>query len=277
MGWDDDVKRFKESLLEKGFAKPSKVIDIGEKYEIVTGIPEDKAGGLDSRLMPNLHQKWLPEVNIEGPYNDQLYKSYNEQVFYENFIQPLFKLYKYGINKKHFDIIQSLHTHNWEKKINIEVLGPEKALFKKENGEVKSLTVGEIEVTLILVTHFLDDLYKYSARKIARRFGSSVSWVGDFRKRIQKAYGKMISTQIDDHLEMQLQRCEGILDTFMEKARDGDPYAAKIVKEFMDKEDQYIMPTLEQLPVKDSEEKNAAAMKRLEEIFSRKKELEDKK
>lgn len=271
MGWNKDLTHFQKvnELIEE--SQPSKAVDIGEKYTLVTGIDEDKAGGLDARLMPNLHKRWIPSKLVAGPYNGQLYKDSAEQEFYENFIQPLFIAYKTGQYKKHFDAEDNILRHNWDKHVNIDALGPEKVLFERRDGNQKSVSVGEIETTLILVTHFLDDLYKYSYYKIARRFGSSVRWVSEFRKRLQRAYGKMAAVGIEEHLERQLGRCEGILDTFMEKARDGDPYAAKIVKDFMDKEDQYIMPTLEQVPVKDTEETRNAAMDRLEKIFERKK------
>lgn len=256
-------------------SEPSQVIDIGENYELVTGIDEDKAGGLDSRLMPNLHQRWIPSELSQGPYNDKLYKNSAEQEFYEGFIQPLFQIYKTGQFKKAMAAKERILTYNWEKKINIEVLGPEKALFQRADGMPKSLTIGEIEVTLILVTHFLDDLPKYKKSIIARRFGSSIAWVDSFRKKIQSVYGKLASISIEEHLEKQMMRCEAILDTYMEKAMSGNTQAAGVVRVFMDKEDQYIMPTMDQIPAKDTEEKRDAAIERLEKIFERRK-IEDK-
>ncbi|MFX0022181.1 MAG: hypothetical protein ACFE9S_07630 [Candidatus Hermodarchaeota archaeon] len=251
-------------------SKPSDVINVGEKYELVTGIDENKAGGLDSRLMPNLHKRWIPSDHTQGmPYNAQLYKNASEQEFYEGFIQPLYQVYKTGQFRKGMNFRNGIFTHNWEKHVNLEALGPEKYLFKKADGR-KSACIGEIEVTLILVTHLLDDLYKYRKSKIARRFGATVEWVGAFKKRIQSVYGKLAQISLEDHLEKQLGRCESLLDTYMERAKDGDHYAAKIVKDFMDKEDQYIMPTVEQLPAKETEEERSRAIKRLEDIFERK-------
>lgn len=260
-----EIEKAKEPIK----AVPSQVINIGEKYELVTGIDEGKAANLNARLLPNLHNKWIPsEEGYGGRYNKELYKSSEEQEFYEEFIQPLFKIYKEGQFHKHVDAKENILRHNWDKKVNIEALGPEKALFQKADGSNKSVSVGEIEVTLILVTHFISDLYKYNYRRIARRFGATVGWVGAFRKRIQSVYGKMASISLEEHLDRQLGRCEGILDTFVEKARDGDHYAAKVVKEFMDKEDQYIMPTLEQLPVKDTPEEREETLKRIKKIVS---------
>lgn len=217
----------------------------------------------------------MPEVLGQGPYNSQLYKNSTEQEFYENFIQPLFNIYKTGQWRKHFDVEENIQRHNWEKHVSIDVLGPERALFEKDDGSRKSLSVGEIETVLILVTHLIDDLYKYRISKIAKRFGASVEWVKSFRKKIQKAYGKMAAIGVEEHIERQLGRCEGILDTFIERARDGDHYAAKIVKDFMDKEDQYIIPTLDQMPAKETEESRNATIERLEKIFGRKR-IEDK-
>lgn len=251
-------------------SEPSEVIDIGEKYQLVTGVDEDEAGGLDSRLLPNLHKKWMPSETIQGPYNSKLYKSSGEQEFYEGFIQPLFNAYRTGKYRHGMAAKEGIQTHNWEKRVNLDALGPEKALFVKDDGRTHAL-LGEIEIVLILAVHVMDDLTRYGIAKVARRIGCSIKWVRDFRKKVQQAYGKMAIKSVEDHLETQMSRCEGILDTFMTKARDGDPYAAKIVKDFMDKEDQYIMPTLEQMPAKETEEKRNEAMERLEKIFERKK------
>lgn len=281
MNLGKDIKTFKEihDILQED--KESQVIDIGEKYQLVTGVNE--AANLDAQLLPNLHKKWIPSELSQGPYNKQLYKDSIEQEFYESFIQPLFIAHRTNKYRKNADAQDNILRHHWEKRISIDALGPEKVLFERQDGNYRSVSIGEIETTLILVTHFLDDLYKYSYRKIARRFGASVAWVKEFRKRLQRAYGKLASVGLEEHLERQLGRCEGILDTFMERARDGDHYAAKIVKDFMDKEDQYIMPTLEQLPAKDTEETRNAAMDRLENIIKGKlerkeemKKIEDK-
>lgn len=256
-------------------SKPSQVVDIGEKYQLITGRDEYTAGNLSPKLLPNLHQRWIPSELSEGrPYNKQLYKDAAEQEFYETFIQPLFAIYRTNQYKKKLCAGDKISRLHWEKKINLEVLGPEKVLFDKPDGDCYAC-VGEIETTLILTVHLMDNLYKYGISKIARRFGCSTSWIIGFKKKIQKAYGKLAVVTIEDHLEKQLNRCEGMLDTFLEKARDGDPIAAKIVKDFMDKEDQYIMPTLDQMPAKDTEEKRNETMIRLEKIFARK-QIEDK-
>lgn len=281
----DPQYRFVEKRLgvEKTFrkltkpieSKPSQVIDIGEKYQIVTGMDEDKAGGLDPRLMPNLHKRWMPSDLNEGrPYNAQLYKNAAEQEFYEGFIQPLFKAYKTGRYKVGLSIRDNIQTHHWEKLVSLNALGPEKALFENKRGR-KRVYIGEVETTLILIVHLMDDIVRYKISKVALRFGASIYWVKKIRKKIKEIYGKLIPEKIEDHIEKQLERCEAMLDTFITKAKDGDPYAAKIVKEFMDKEDQYIMPTLEQLPAKDTEEKRNEAIERLEKIFERKK-IEEK-
>lgn len=269
MPWNDNTNRFKESIKAKQKTGPSAVIDIGEKYQLVTGMDEDKAGGLDSRLMPNLHKKWIP-ICEEGPYNNKLYKNASEQEFYENFIQPLYKIYltaKYSKNLDQKDGIQKIH---WERRINLDVLGPEKALFEGTDKRTHAL-MGEIEIVLILAVHIIDDLTRYQESKVAKRIGCSINWIKNFRRRIQNSYGKMIMRNAEDHIELQMNRCEAILDTFMTKAKDGDPYAAKIVKDYMDKEDQYIMPTLDQIPAKETEEKRNETLKRLEKIFERKK------
>lgn len=268
MGWDKDIKHFQKLNQALEQAGPSKIIDIGEKYELVTGIDENKAANLDARLLPNLHQKWLPsELSMGGLYNAQLYKDAIEQEFYESFIQPLFKIYKHGQFSGHFAGEEKIMTHNWEKKVSIDVLGPERVLFEKDDGDKRALTVGEIETTLILTVHLIDDLYRYGTNKIARRFGASVKWVKGFRKKIQKAYGRMASISVEDHIERQLGRCEGILDTFLTKARDGDHYAAKVVKDYIELEDKYIIPTVDQLSAKDTQEDRDEAMERLSKIM----------
>lgn len=274
----NDMQKDIAELKKPIESEPSEVIDIGEKYQIVTGMDEDKAGGVDPRLMPNLHHKWMPSELWEGkPYNDKLYKDAAEQEFYETFIQPLFKIYKFGLYTKHSDAQSNIMRHNWEKKINIEALGPEKALFERDNDSKRSLSVGEIETTLILTVHLIDNLYRYRTSKIAKRFGSSTAWVNSFRKKIQKAYGRMAAISIEDHVERQLGRCEGILDTFITKARGGDPYAAKVVKDYIELEDKYIIPTVEQLSAKDSQENKEETIKRLEEIFTKRIENKNEK
>lgn len=268
----DEINEAKKPIIDP----PSKVVDIGEKYQLLTGKDEDTAGNLNSRLLPNLHQVWIPSELSEGrPYNKHLYKDAAEQEFYKTFIQPLFNIYRKGQYKKYMSAKDGIQRHHWEKRINLEVLGPEKALFDRPDGDCYAC-VGEIETTLILTVHLMDNLYKYNIAKIAKRFGCSMQWVTDFKKKIQRAYGKLAAIAIEEHLEKQLNRCEGLLDTFLERARDGDPIAAKIVKDFMDKEDQYIIPTLDQIPAKDTEEKRNEAMERLEKIFARK-QIEDKK
>ena len=253
----------------------SQVVDIGEKYELMTGRRESDAGNLDARLLPNLHKRWIPSVNYQGPYNAKLYRNGIEQEYYETFIQPLFRIYKKICAQKHFAKIDGFQSHQWDKTVDIDALGCERALFEREDGTRKSVKIGEIEITLILAVHLMDDVSTYRYEKVARRFGSSIEWVRNFRKKLKKIYGSLMQRSAEEHLELQMERCETLLDTYMEKAKDGDHLAAKIVKDFMDKEDQYIMPTIEQIPAKDNEENRKMVMNRLEKIFDRKK-LEDK-
>lgn len=272
----DRLKKINEEIENSKIEKQSKVIDVGEKYEIMTGIEEAKAGNLDAKLLPNLHRRWLPSVLDQGPYNAQLYKNSMEQEFYETFIQPLVAIHKKGKSREYFDKQKNFTTNNWNKKIKVSALGPEAGLFTRSNGSQKThVNIGEVEATLILVSHLVEDIYIYSLPKVARRFGASVQWVRNFRNRIQNVYGKHMALRAEEHLERQMGRCELMLDTFMAKARAGDPYAAKVVKDFMDKEDQYLIPTIEQLPVKDTEENRQKVWDRLEKIIDRRK-IEDK-
>jgi hypothetical protein len=275
----NEVQAKVEELKQPIESKPSDVIDVGEKYQIVTGIDEDQAGGIDPRLLPNLHQKWMPSELSEGrPYNSKLYKSAAEQEFYEGFIQPLFKIYKSAKFRHGMDIKNGIRRNHWERRINMDALGPEKALFEGDDGKTHAL-LGEVEIILILAVHVMDDLTRYQPSKVAKRIGCSIEWLRKFRKRIQNAYGKMAIRSVEDHLELQMMRCEGVLDTFMTEAREGDPYAAKIAKDFMDKEDQYIMPTLDQLSFKDTPEEKIAVLERVKKIVSdslEAKKIEDK-
>lgn len=270
-------KKIEDEIKEARTEEKSKVVNVGEKYEVTTGIEEVKAGNLDARLLPNLHKKWLPSVLDQGPYNANLYKDSLEQEFYETFIQPLFNIYKKGVFRD-ICLKQRFQTRHWNKTIKTDILGPEAGLFitTKNGVQRPKVSIGEVETTLILASHFIEDIYIYSEKKVARRFGATVSWVKSFHKKIQNVYGKYMAVKAEEHLEKQMGRCEVMLDTFLAKARAGDHYAAKIVKDFMDKEDQYIVPTIEQLPVKDTEENRQKVMDRLEKIFNNRKKLEDK-
>ena len=270
------LQKTEDEIKESRIEKKSQVVDIGEKYEIMTG--NDQVGSLDSRLLPNLHRKWLPSVLDQGPYNSQLYRNSQEQEFYEGFIQPLFRIYKKIQSKKHFDKVDGIQTYQWEKEVSMNALGAERALFETEDGERKSVRLGEVEIILILAVHIMDDITTWKIGKVALRFGCSVDWIRNFKKKIKRAYGSIAERKLEEHLELQLDRCESILDVYMDRAKRGDHYAAKIVKDFMDKEDQYIMPTIEQLPVKDTEENRQIIIDRLakiNQIVSRNK-LEDK-